>query len=35
LIIIGLVAGAFTLSAALLAPRIERVVENMEAKMQQ
>jgi hypothetical protein len=35
LIIIGLIAGAFLLSAALLAPRIERFVENIEAKMQQ
>ena len=35
LIIIGLIAGAFILSAALLAPRIERIVENTEAKMQQ
>ena len=35
LIIIGLIAGAFVLSAALLAPRIERIVENTEAKMQQ
>jgi len=35
LIIIGLTAGAFILSAALVIPRIERVVENTEAKMQQ
>src|SRR5215813_10376800 len=35
LIIIGLIAGAFILSAALLVPRIERIVENTEAKMQQ
>jgi len=35
LIIIGLVAGAFILSAALVIPRIERVVENTQAKMQQ
>jgi hypothetical protein len=35
LIIIGLIAGAFLLSAALLAPRVERVVEKTEAKMQQ
>jgi len=35
LIIIGLIAGAFVLSAALVAPRIERLVENTEAKMQQ
>jgi len=35
LIMIGLIAGAFILSAALLAPRIERIVENTEAKMQQ
>jgi hypothetical protein len=35
LIIIGLVAGAFILSAALLVSRIERIVENTEAKMQQ
>jgi len=35
LIIIGLIAGAFVLTAALVAPRIERVVENTEAKMQQ
>jgi len=35
LIIIGLIAGAFVLAAALVAPRIERVVENTEAKMQQ
>jgi hypothetical protein len=35
LIIIGLIAGAFVLSAALVIPRIERVVENTEAKMQQ
>jgi hypothetical protein len=35
LIIVGLIAGTFILSAALLAPRIERIVENTEAKMQQ
>ena len=35
LIIIGLITGAFILWAALLVPRIERVVENAEAKMQQ
>src|SRR5262245_8333973 len=35
LIIIGLIAGAFILSAALLVPSIERIVENTEAKMQQ
>lgn len=35
LIIIGLIAGAFILSAALLVPRIERIVENAQAKMQQ
>src|SRR5262245_6441483 len=35
LILIGLIAGAFILSGALLASRIERVVENTEAKMQQ
>jgi hypothetical protein len=35
LIIIGLIAGAFLLSAALLGPRVERVVENTEAKMLQ
>jgi hypothetical protein len=35
LIIIGLIAGAFILSAVLLVPRIERIVENTEAKMQQ
>jgi hypothetical protein len=35
LIIIGLITGAFILWAALLVPRIERVVENTEAKMQQ
>jgi hypothetical protein len=35
LIIIGLIAGAFVLSAALVVPRIERVVANTEAKMQQ
>jgi len=35
LIIVGLIAGAFILSAALLVPRIERIVENTEAKMQQ
>jgi hypothetical protein len=35
LIIMGLIAGAFILSAALLAPRIARIVENTEAKMQQ
>jgi hypothetical protein len=35
LIIIGLTAGAFILSAALVIPGIERVVENTEAKMQQ
>ena len=35
LIIIGLNAGAFVLAAALVAPRIERVVENTEAKMLQ
>jgi hypothetical protein len=34
LIIIGLIAGAFVLAATLVAPRIERVVENTEAKMQ-
>jgi hypothetical protein len=34
LILIGLIAGAFVLSAALVVPRIERVVENTEAKMQ-
>src|SRR5262245_32172117 len=34
LIIIGLIAGAFVLSAALVVPRIERFVENTEAKMQ-
>jgi hypothetical protein len=35
LIIIGLIGGAFILSAALVAPRIERFVQNTEAKMQQ
>jgi len=35
LIVIGLIAGGFILSAALLAQRIERIVENTEAKMQQ
>jgi hypothetical protein len=35
LIIIGLIASAFILSAAVLAPRIELVIENTEAKMQQ
>jgi len=35
LIIIGLIAGAFMLSGALLVPRIERIVANTEAKMQQ
>ena len=35
LIIVGLIVGAFILSAALLVPRIERIVENTEAKMQQ
>src|SRR5262245_7157016 len=35
LIVIGLIAGASLLSAALLASRIERIVENTEAKMQQ
>jgi hypothetical protein len=35
LIIIGLITGAFILWAALLIPRIERVAENTEAKMQQ
>src|SRR5215510_8379456 len=35
LIIIGLIAGAFILSAALVVPRIERIVENTQAKMQQ
>jgi len=35
LILIGLIAGAFILSAALVVPRIERVVENTQAKMQQ
>jgi hypothetical protein len=35
LIIIGLITGAFILWAALLVPRIERVIENTEAKMQQ
>src|SRR5215831_2187961 len=34
LILIGLIAGAFVLSAALLVPRIERIVANTEAKMQ-
>ncbi len=33
LIVIGLIAGAFTLSTALLASRIERLVANTEAKM--
>jgi hypothetical protein len=35
LIIIGLIAGAFVLWAALVVPRIERVVEHTEAKMRQ
>jgi hypothetical protein len=35
LIVIGLIAGASLLSAALLTSRIERLVENTEAKMQQ
>jgi hypothetical protein len=35
LIIIGLIAGAFILSGALMVPRIERIVANTEAKMQQ
>jgi hypothetical protein len=35
LIIIGLIAGAFILSAALLVPRIERIVADTETKMQQ
>src|SRR5262249_53448118 len=35
LIIVGLIAGAFILSAALVVPRIERIVANTEAKMQQ
>src|SRR5262249_33269984 len=35
LIIIGLIAGAIVLSAALVVPRIERLVETTEAKMQQ
>jgi hypothetical protein len=35
LIAISLIAGAFLLSAALLTSRIERLVDNTEAKMQQ
>jgi hypothetical protein len=35
LIIIGLIAGAFILSGALVVPRIEQIVANTEAKMQQ
>jgi hypothetical protein len=35
LIIIGLIAGASVLSTALLASRVERIVANTEAKMQQ
>src|SRR5262249_16816357 len=35
LVVIGLIAGASLLSAALLTSRIERLVENTEAKMQQ
>jgi hypothetical protein len=35
LIIIGLIAGAFILSGALLVPRIGRIVADTEAKMQQ
>src|SRR5262249_48209974 len=35
LIVIGLIAGASVLSTALLASRIERIVANTDAKMQQ
>jgi hypothetical protein len=35
LIVVGVIAGLFTLSGALLASRVERVVQSTQAKMQQ